>query len=315
VRQGDDDAALVEFERALRGLPNDSELMTRIARAHDRLGNWDQAYAAHQRAVELDPRNVDALFSLGFLSHLFTKRYEDAVRVFDRTLSLAPDFHLAAVWRGEAYVRWQGQLEPLRSTLRQLPRDTQLRTLGSADAHRATLLLWERQADALIAFLDTVPTEVFDGQVLFFPRSLFAGWAHQLRRDEPAARLAFESAVASLGPVLTERPEDWRAHMARGLALAGLGRREEGLAEARWLEQSAVYRNDRLFGEWMAEHRAMALARLGETEEALDEIQRLLMEPSWVSVHTLRLDPRWDPIRDHPRFKALLAKYSSPEAL
>jgi len=28
-------------------------------------------------------------------------------------------------------------------------------------------------------------------------------------------------------------------------------------------------------------------------------------------VHKLRLDPRWDPIREHPRFKALLAKYGS----
>jgi hypothetical protein len=38
-------------------------------------------------------------------------------------------------------------------------------------------------------------------------------------------------------------------------------------------------------------------------------IERLLEKPSFLSVHTLRLDPRWDPIRDHPRFKALLAKH------
>jgi hypothetical protein len=42
---------------------------------------------------------------------------------------------------------------------------------------------------------------------------------------------------------------------------------------------------------------------------ALDEIERLLAGPSWLSVHTLRLDPRWDPIRNHPRFTALLKKY------
>ena len=60
----------------------------------------------------------------------------------------------------------------------------------------------------------------------------------------------------------------------------------------------------------MAEDRARILAQAGDTEGALDEIERLLAGPSPVSVHTLRLDPLWDPIRDHSRFKALLTKYS-----
>ena len=37
---------------------------------------------------------------------------------------------------------------------------------------------------------------------------------------------------------------------------------------------------------------------------------RLLSRPSWLSVNTLRIDPRWDPIRTQPRFKALLARYA-----
>jgi serine/threonine-protein kinase len=62
------------------------------------------------------------------------------------------------------------------------------------------------------------------------------------------------------------------------------------------------------------EDRARILAQVGDAEAALDEIARLLAGPSWLSVHTLRLDPRWDPIRDHPRFKALLAEYGAAGA-
>lgn len=62
----------------------------------------------------------------------------------------------------------------------------------------------------------------------------------------------------------------------------------------------------------MAEERAKILAQAGEADAALDEIERLLAGPSWLTVHTLRLDPRWDLIREHPRFKALLAKYGGP---
>src|SRR5262249_54442121 len=91
-----------------------------------------------------------------------------------------------------------------------------------------------------------------------------------------------------------------------------LGRRGEALRETRWLEQTVVYREDALGGPYLAEGRAQILAQVGEADAAIDELERLLAKPSDVSVHTLQLDPRWDPIRDHPRFKALLAKYAEP---
>ena len=150
---------------------------------------------------------------------------------------------------------------------------------------------------------------VFDGQDFFLPALLYAGWAQQLRGDRPAARAAFDSARVLLDSVIRALPDDWRVHTARGLALAGLGRRDEALREAGWLQQSVVYREDALQGPVLGEDRAEILAQTGEADAALDEIERLLARPSWLSVHTLRLDPRWDAIRDHPRFKALLAKY------
>jgi len=161
--------------------------------------------------------------------------------------------------------------------------------------------------------LQIARVEVFEGQDFFLPSALYAGWAHQLRGDH-AARAAFDSARARLDSALSELPDDWRVHAARGLALAGLGRRDEALREARWLRQSVVYREGYRNGAILAEDRARILAQAGDAEAALDEIERLLAGPSLLSVHTLRLDPRWDLIREHPRFKALLAKYGSGPA-
>jgi hypothetical protein len=66
-----------------------------------------------------------------------------------------------------------------------------------------------------------------------------------------------------------------------------------------------------MLGPVLARDRAWILAQAGEAEAALDEIERLLAGPSWISVHILRLDPRWDPIREHLRFTAQLAKAKS----
>jgi hypothetical protein len=48
---------------------------------------------------------------------------------------------------------------------------------------------------------------------------------------------------------------------------------------------------------------------VGDHDAAIDELDYLLSIPSWVSVPSLRLNPSWDPLRDHPRFQALLEKY------
>ena len=43
---------------------------------------------------------------------------------------------------------------------------------------------------------------------------------------------------------------------------------------------------------------AVIYVMVGEFDSALDQIEYLLSVPSWLSVPMLRLDPRWDPLRD-----------------
>ncbi len=302
--------ALEEFAIALKGLPNDAETWTNVGAVHRRLGNWKEAIVTYERAIRLDPRDANLFYNSGGMAYFVMHRYAEAVRSFDRALSLAPDLHVADVRKGRAYFLWQGQLDTLRAALSRVPWDAGLGTLGTRAAEHVELLFWERQPDSLLRFLRMTRLAVFEGQIFFLPTSLYAAWAQQLRGDRPAARAAFESARVLLDSVMKQLPDDWRLHAAHGLALAGLARRSKALDEARWLQQSIVYREDAVWGPILGEYRARILAQAGEAEGALDEIERLLAEPSHFSVHKMRLDPLWDPIREQPRFKALLAKYA-----
>jgi len=315
VGRRDYSMALSELMIARDGLPNSAGLLTRIGLVQRRLGNWNGALSALDRALLLDPRNSALLPDLAGLTYLMMHRYAEAVEALDRALILAPDLHSATVFKGRAYALWQGQLDTLRAALWRIPGDARLGVLGSVFGQRAALLHWERQADSMLQTVTASSAPVFEGFHSFLPVALYAGWAHQLNGDRQAARASFDAALVLLDSVSRERPEDWpeewRLHAARGLTLAGLGLHGEALRETRWIERSQVYREDAVTGPAAAEERARILAQVGEVDAALDEVERLVNGPSWLSIHTLQLDPLWDPIRKHPRFIALLA--SQPE--
>jgi serine/threonine-protein kinase len=54
------------------------------------------------------------------------------------------------------------------------------------------------------------------------------------------------------------------------------------------------------------EELAAVYVQLGRQDEAIDQLEYLLTVPSYLTVASLRIDPTWDPLRDHPRFHKLL---------
>ena len=62
-------------------------------------------------------------------------------------------------------------------------------------------------------------------------------------------------------------------------------------------------------GMWRLQDLARVHAMLGDQDAAIGELDLMLSKPAEISTQTLRLDPRWDPLRSNPRFQALLKKY------
>ena len=298
--------ALAELRIAADGLPNDPEVWGRIGQVTRRMGDWKQSLAAHERTVQLSPTDVYYLKELG-VTNMYMRRYAEARAAYDESLALAPDFRFVHLLKALTYVYEKGQLDSLRDVLRGRPFTGEDDSWSMAQVN---LNYWERRPDSMLKIAAVMPAVLGAGQGVYLPPSLYSARAHQLRGDTRAASLAFDSARVVLDSAVRTHPADEHVHAALGFALAGLGDRAGALRETSWVKTSFAYRNDHTQGRFTVMHRAQILAQLGDANGALDDVQRLLVEPgqTMLTPCMLRLDPRWDPIRSDARFQAISAR-------
>jgi len=98
----------------------------------------------------------------------------------------------------------------------------------------------------------------------------------------------------------------WRYGQA---AYAVLGRKEDAIREGQLaVELLPVAKEAWRAARWV-EDLTKIYVMVGEYDLAIEQLEYLLSIPGVLSIPLLRLDPTWDPIRDHPRFKKLIETY------
>ena len=88
-----------------------------------------------------------------------------------------------------------------------------------------------------------------------------------------------------------------------------LGNKQAALAAGRRVTTLLPMSRDVFIGGSYLTQLAMTEAQVGEKDAALTHIEQLLAAPVGhaLSVASLRLDPRWDPLRHDPRFAKIVA--------
>ena len=130
--------------------------------------------------------------------------------------------------------------------------------------------------------------------------------------DKEKARTAFESARAVAERLVSEAPQDATRHGQLGLILAALGQKEEAISEGKRAVELLPESQDAFDGPGATESLALIYAWTGEFDEAFRLLDHLLTVPNIsLSVSILKLDPSWDPLREDPRFQALIEKHSA----
>jgi serine/threonine-protein kinase len=303
----DFERALEALQPAAEALPNNADIMTQISMMHQLQGRYDEALVEAQRAVELDPKNHLALRRLA-ATYLSLRRYTEAVRFYDRAIELAPDRMDVHIQKWFALFLLYGPSSQAREVLEEFPR-------MSAQAQAAWVLqeIGERRYEAALERLVGRPDVLFEDALTFVPTALMQCECYA-RLGKPArASEACEASRRLLERTLVERPGDPVVHAVLGRTHALLGRHQEAIGEGEQAVALLPVAQDAVIGANLAQDLARIYTYVGETDAALDQIDYVLSIPSWFSIALLRLEPYWDPLRDHPRFQEILEKYGEEQ--
>ncbi len=149
-------------------------------------------------------------------------------------------------------------------------------------------------------------SEDSDDHDFFIPNALRYALIYGYMNNKEPARKYYEEARSILESKIEERPADARFHSSLGIAYAGLGRKEDAIREGKRAVELCPVSKEAWRGLDRLEALAKIYAMVGEFDAAIAQLESLLSVPGGLSIPLLRLDPAWDPLRDHPRFKQLL---------
>ena len=295
--------ARAELDLARRTLPNSAEVYEYTAYIDRRQGRWSESIRNFQRALELDPRNSFTLQQMA-LTYGDMHRYDEADHAYARALSIVPRDPGIRIFRAYLQIETHADVKPFQKTFATLiAEDPSL----APDIDDLNFSLCERTPAAAERALASYPHEGTANMGAIYPHAYWEGLIARWQGDAPRAKAAFTAARAEVEKVLSVQPDIAPAISVLGLIDAGLGRKEEAIAEGRRACELLPVSEDALAGTIIAVNLAQILAWTGEKMAAIDQIAAIEQKPNPLSYGLLKLHPRWDDLHGQPRFEALVS--------
>jgi TolB-like protein/Flp pilus assembly protein TadD len=308
------DLARKQLALAQQATPNDAEVWDGAAAVDRRQGRWQEAVANFEKAWQLDPRNASVIWNLAE-TYACLGRYADAKRVFAQGLTVNPQAHFFALAEAAIDLKKDGDLARLSAALESIPHEFD--PGGAVTTVAVRLNLMKREYGQARQILERAShRELNDGGIggtagsldgYTFGREWYEGLIARGEGDAARAERGFETALLLVEADPRQCSCDAKTNAMLGLINAALGREEEAVAYGRRAVELLPVSLDAYDGPVVETNLAVIYAQIGERDQAIEQLARLLKLPNGPTPGTLRVEPEWDPLRNDPRFEKLIA--------
>ena len=300
----DREQALKRWTAAGKGLPNDSRILWAKANMFENQGRWDEGIEALLKSLRYSPRDVSLMTKL-VLFYWMKRQFPEALALCNKAIALAPDENWPYIYK--AVLTWYYKSANMESRIA-------IESIRQDYHWVPWMWFWqeagEGQFDQALKRLENNPNEWISHKLWARPKSMFKAFIYDFMGKPDLARESYEASVAPLEAMVQKWSEDPRYHSSLGIAYAGTGRKEEAIHEGERAIELLPLSKDAAYGQAYEIDMAIIYIITGDYDSAIDKIDFLLSKPSWLSVGTLKFDPRYRPLYDHPKFKKLIQKYS-----
>jgi tetratricopeptide (TPR) repeat protein len=271
--------------------PDEPRALFALAILQRNLGHFDEARAEFRRLANNPRFSATAWCELAWLE-LMVGSYSAVEAPLKRSLAIQPYWGNLGL-KATLSADWEGDLASARAALDELPAAVMQRDFGAGMAFYVFLL--QRKPDDWLRFSKGVRRDwLQSNNDVAGPIALFNGWAQEMAGRDEAARIEWQTALKTTEHRMADQPTDPYLLTSKGWVLTFLG----DYAEA----EKAL----KLAAEFSGKKPDLLELRIAEGQ--LDAAMDILESRPHETAATLRLSPQFDPLRNTPRFKALLAR-------
>jgi serine/threonine protein kinase len=297
-------SAQATVKRVSEMIPGSSEAARALGLVARHAGHWEESVSYYERALSLDPRNVDLLTAAAW-NYISVRQFMAALKLLDRVLDIEPN-DLGAIASKVCVYQAEGNLEEAGRLLSE-HRQNFPPTVFSDE------LRLERKYAEAIRLLQAQLAKSYSEEDKAGTR-LDLALTQRLAGDIRGAKITAEQARDTLELLCKADPDDPFRISPLSWDYALIGKNDLALKLAERTIMLKPGAKDAVLGPTWEEHLAGIQTLVGEKSKAISTVAHLLQMPYCggtfdggppITPALLKLDPRWDPLRGDPAFQKL----------